>query len=338
MKNALFAIMLLALFTVGHPTKADALVLPDPMTYALNYGDFYSYSLPVLAYFYDRDVEAVGTGPSNPYYIASTPGHIKDSIVLLTGASGTGVNTNFDGMDNAYPTPNSSGISTFSTATTPDPDPLLTNDVMSTWDSSIASLQAYLGGDSPLFYFNNNQTNSGDSEDQTLWVFAQIKLWDSDTGADPIYFDLVSHFGDGSGAGEFGGDPANYNSPGEWDDSPTTLDYYVLSGGQTCLDAFDAPQACDGTEVAGPFNHNLGADQVAYAVFAPELDEFLMNWTMASAYDMFSMDIRMHSLNNGYEQAFIFPRSVVPSIPEPSTWLLMGLGLGALAFARKFRN
>src|SRR4030042_6563174 len=53
----------------------------------VTYGDGNSYSLPVLALLYDA-INGGGTGPGNPYYIASGVGQIKDLTVIGTGASG----------------------------------------------------------------------------------------------------------------------------------------------------------------------------------------------------------------------------------------------------------
>lgn len=131
---AFFAIAVL----LGTPAVSKAVTLPPAGSYALTYGDFYSYSLPVLAYFYDRDVESLGTGPGNPYYVPSSPGHLADSVVIATGSNGNVVH-NYPGMDDAYETPNKSSADSFSTATTSDPDPVLANDQADAWDASIQS-------------------------------------------------------------------------------------------------------------------------------------------------------------------------------------------------------
>lgn len=329
MRKSISGLIVFVFLCVACPGGAGAITLPDPTQNAMLYGDFYSYSLPILAYMYDEEFGG-GVGPGNPFYVKSTPGHISSSIVIATGASGVGVNTNYAGMDNAYPTPNSSGIPTFSTGTTADPGftgPMPTNNP-DTWDTTIAALLGYLEGDYPVFMFNNNQEKS----EQNLWAYGQIRLWDSGGAAAPVLYDLVSPNGDGTGI--FGGDPYTYVSPSyanpAWQPGPMD---YVFSGGAVCLGASGSPVACGSPEaVAGPFDHNLGADQVAYAIFSPELNAFLQDWSETSSYDMISVDLRMHSLNSGYEQAFILPgQSGEYPVPEPASAVMMLLGM-ACAF------
>lgn len=142
-------------------SSAQALVLPNPMTSAYQYGDFYSYSLPILAYQYDSK----NVGPGSPYYIASSPGQIANTIVVATKSK----ETNFNGMDNAYLTPNGSGSTSFSTGSEPNPGQLGTvpGNQTGTWDSTIAAFKSYLNGTSPVFMFNNNETKekNGSGED-----------------------------------------------------------------------------------------------------------------------------------------------------------------------------
>ncbi|HYP67248.1 MAG TPA: hypothetical protein VEP67_03235, partial [Thiobacillaceae bacterium] len=80
----------------------------------VTYGDGNSYALALNAFIYDH-FQGGGTGPGNPFYVNSSPGQIQNLIVNATGSSGTGVTTNFTGMDNAYPTPSGKNGAAFFT-------------------------------------------------------------------------------------------------------------------------------------------------------------------------------------------------------------------------------
>lgn len=323
-------VLLVFVLGLGLNTAESAPVYPDPTTNAVLYGDAYSYSLPILAFGYDAAFGG-GVGPGNPFYIASSPGQISDFVVIATKSS----ETNFTGMDNAYPTPNSKGVPEFSTGTTPDPDPTFPGDQAGTWDATLTALTGFLadpdtGALSKLvFYFNNNQTNSGSAADQTLYAWGRITISDLEGELDPLYFDFTN-------GGIPGGDPTTYTSTG----AEPILSDYVLSGGQVCLDLDGGGGivSCDDPAADELFNHNLGANQAAYALIFPEVDAGLSGW-MADGYDTMNIDVRMHSLNNGYEQIFILPGYAEippPVIPEPSTLLLFGSGLAALGlFVRR---
>jgi hypothetical protein len=347
MKRYILTLLIIVGMIIGaRPERAEALILPDPEVYAMTYGDFYSYSLPVLAYLYFQETGTGETSPQNPYYVQSGPGQIKDSVVLATGITGKDAVTNPVGMENAYETPNYAPTDTsvtgeFYTATATDPANNGTlADSRNAWDANIASMVNYLGGGSPIFFFNNNQIKGSGAEYEDLWVFAQIKVWSS---SDPLvyeYFDLVSNPNTNTGEGTIGGDPEAYDSPSNTDDTWTPdKEYdYVLSGGKACIDGGGSPVSCGDINAVAEFDHNLGADNAAYAVIVPELNDLLADWDENSPYDMFSMEINMYDLNNGYEQVFMLPGTVLSSVPEPSTWLLLGLGLLGLPLARRMRR
>lgn len=344
----------------------------------VQYGDAQSYSLPVLA------IQDNCTTPGCTFYVPSGVGHIKGLTVLGTGATGKDVVTNFDGMDNAYSTPNGTNSAPYwspSATTYQGTTGIVQNNGTNTWDTSLSALQSYLAGESMVFFFNNNQTSSGGAYDQSLAAWAQISIKNAAGQVIGIY-DL-SNRGTTAGVGgayktvvEGGGgvllgDVTNYTSSGA---GPVTGDRsstdYVLSGGQLCLDSSGQVLVnCNTPGAQAPINHNLGANQAAYALLFPELNAQLdglfssLSSSALANYTM-SVDIRLgcdpatlggaagpicegsltdgygRNLNSGYEQIFISTqRDVTASqLPEPAAVTLVGLALFAAGWARRQRR
>lgn len=322
------------------------------------YGNTNVYDLPILAYQYDL-ANGGGTGPGNPYYVTSTPGAIKDLVVIYTGASGTGVQTNAQGFENSYLTPSGSepvfastngAINVVAPAGTKD----IKTQFDSTWDANLYYLKNFLNGGNALFLFNNNETNS----DPNLAIWA--KLWITDVSGN-VYNNRHLYLSNenqvyGTGGTPLG-DATTYN-PGDVQpavDRNTFKTDYVLSGSQICLDKTTGQTAPCGANTV-TINNNLGANQVAYAGDVPLLDTWLAA-LFGSDDDVlkgFSLHLQLNlgcdpawnnanncanlAIDNGYEQLFLAStNSSFINVPEPDSIALLGIGLLGLAGWRRRR-
>ena len=338
----------------------------------IQYGDAQSYSLPVLA------LQAGCTTPGCEFYVASSPGAIKGLTVLGTGASGQDLNTNFVGMEDAYETPSGVSGATFWRPSAATYTNVSTNGdsvnplgrTATTWDSSLLALKTYLAGEAMIFFFNNNQVNSGGTALQSLAAWAQITVKNA-AGTIIGTYDLTNRSttaslggsyltGAEGGGGALLGSVGGYLSGGGGPVAGTNASTdYVLSGGALCLLGTDLVN-CATPGASAPINHNLGANQAAYALLFPELNLqlaglFGLSDATLASFTM-SVDVRLgcdpgvaggdtsvtctggpygRNLNNGYEQIFISKASDVVNVPEPGTMMLLGLALLGLAGVRR---
>jgi len=360
-------------------TTCDSLNLPTATAQnSVTFGDTISYSLPILGIDYK-----------------SGPGQISSCVVIATGSSGTPETTNPAGFDNAYPTPSGTGGLPYFSTGNPATPPASRNNVFAgqsptTWDMQVGALKTFLGaGNVPIFMFNLNQVNSGDAENQQLFVWAQVVVKDAAGNVVSPYFYLSAE-NNNTGLANFGipgGDPTTFvgtqtaatntyplgsDASGFPSGIPcdngvdpscgTSGQFMVQAQGQVCLDGpvgVGVPVPCSGPHVGNPINQNLGADDVAFADFLPELDALLAS---LDPTDVIQIDLRMgcnpaqvgpflgtpsaqngltacplgSPLNNGFEQVFIIAGSVPGSVPEPSTLLVFAFGLIALgAYSRR---
>lgn len=328
MKRLLSALGLLATSWVAAPVQAT-MVFPAPSPpVALPYNDFFVYSLPIMQYFY-----------GSVWHIPSTPGHIQNGIVLATGASGSPVNTNFAGMDNAHQTPSGSGGPTcFATTqglsgcsvTEPGQEGgNFAGDSDDSWDIQLSALTNYLNGDDLVVFFNHNEENSQDGAEQSLLIWAHVVIEDLD----------------GGGTLDFWLSNGNENA------EPYANNDWVVATGQACMtpDGTAVDPTCTNPDAQSPnirFNHNLGADEAAFAVVFAGAENNPYDW-LTSGYDVMHVDWYMDDLTNGYEQAFILngfrfcaPQDplCVPTIAEPQSLLLLATGLLGFAFwVRRWR-
>jgi PEP-CTERM motif-containing protein len=317
------AAVFLALAGIAHQASAAG----DPLNFDIatlqtagafvTYGDGQSYALQV-------DCTQTGqTGTGCIWYVQSSTGQIKNLVV--NGAhSGGGVFDNaFDGsMDNAYEFPESpnnpndsqladwfirtGGQTITSGATTvtfgsPDPGgadewtgaatPTGTADRGTTWDTQLSALMDYTDNKDPVFFFVNNQTNSGDSVNQELAGWARLWITNDATGEvlgvweftnDDSPYAVVP-----DGGGVPGGDVGAYTvGAGVLGTDPDVVDNtntdYVLSGGRVCFDQQGAAPAlgdpiveCGSANDDYSVDNNLGDNQAAYALFFPEMNALI---------------------------------------------------------------
>ncbi|KAF0235269.1 MAG: hypothetical protein FD177_23 [Desulfovibrionaceae bacterium] len=318
------------------PSFAAVFTLPDSSTNSFLYGSFNSYSLPILAFQYDVAHPGTGVGPGTPYYVTSTPGAIQDHIVVMTGANGSSVKTNFAGMDDAFAASGPSSP-TFSMTSGNEPTNTFAGDQTGSWDSTIAAFKSFLGTtggvqNSPIFMFNNNQEGTA----QNLKAWGQIWFEDSQH----VYQNLVFDFTNTPSGGLPGGNGASYTTPFPTGYVPLGTDY-VLSGGAIALDAQGNAVPPSPGPVVTTINHNLGANQAAYALISTQINSFLAS-SLSDQYETMHLRLYMNELNNGAEQLFIMAGMVdTPPVatPEPGTMLLMGVGvLGAAFMSRRMRK
>lgn len=309
-----------------------AITLPAPGNgLSLQNGDFQVYSLPFLDNLFGG------------FSVDSTPGQIKDGIVIFTGANGNPVTTNFAGMDNAFETPSGAGDPNYflmgdpAVAKFADPSggPTSGTDFANRWDADVSAVRSFLsqqGGGDLVLFFNLNDTNGRGtaldfSQDQLGW--AQFDLIDADGILPTRTFYLSSQddrFGVSTPTDELAAGLAasalgapNPNTTSNPDgtanqgagDTDTDIDpQWTYIHGIITVDAsnnflhFGPVQPTDPAG-ASTINQNLGADEAAFAIFNQELSDLIND--PLSGYETLSIDARLSRINNGYEQLFILP-------------------------------
>jgi hypothetical protein len=291
-----------------------------PNAYYTTYGDAQVYSLGTLQYIWCREQSGFTkncAGPSGtPYDVASSLGQIAKDVVIATKVKETNVNN----IETSYQTPNNAaGINYFST--TSGADPVGTGagylDRAGSWDASVEALLGALGGNLPVFMFNNNQLDA--SVNLAVWG----RIWVTTNGSEAIvdnqnyyvinqrekdkplaYLDPVLQHSAGG---------IDFNEPGgatPWLTYSNTITEpfvgnqdstdYVLAGSDYCVhNTTFLPIDCSDANSSPPIKNNLGANEVAYAVVFRELNDWLAGLTLAQqALYTVHVDLRLGCQNS----------------------------------------
>lgn len=149
------------------------------------------------------------------YYIDSSPGKIKDDIVIASSPASAKDNGDIGAnIDDAFDTPNAGGSELFAMMSAYEPAPAFAGDniqqagtmlsnpdnldidgdgngdgnldgELSLWDITTSELTSFLNGDDLLFFFNLNETGANDELDsgQDMLAWLRVYLTNSSTGA-----------------------------------------------------------------------------------------------------------------------------------------------------------
>jgi hypothetical protein len=286
--------------------------------------------------------------------VPSSPGQIRDAVVVGTGAGGTFYNNGTQAMDTPYSTPTGqSGSPYFQTGNAVSaPDPGGANqflgDGLNSWDTTISALNTSMSNQPAVFYFNLNETGASNvlsGTDLLIWV--KLTLGNSTTGATRDFYLAGNPF---DPAGSANGKNLSIASGGPdptivTNDNLSNLDpRWTYLHGDICVNGttFIDYGACGAGAPAGSqtINQDLGANQAAFAAYNSVLDGILQNGGCdgsGNCYDELHIDWRMSSLDNGYEQLFI-ASTATQLVPEPSSVALFAAGLAGLGWLVRRRQ
>ena len=345
----------------GGAALASPILTSDPVlsSYTLQYGDFQVVSLQ----FADD-----GTN-SNNYYVQSSPGQLRQDIVVGTHAGGTFYNNNLTTMDNPSDTEDKNFPGYFATGdAVSSPDPAggsAAGDAANSWDITTAALRQYFidsgtPGANAVFYFNLNENGVDDKLSGTdLLIWAKVTI-SGPTVSDEVFYLAGNPFDPtvgGPGAGTGPGANLNGRNLSALNGAPDpTLSYpdiasgapydpddarWTVVHGDICVDGstFLHYGKCDGRvgETAGAHNvnQNLGADQAAFAAYNLQLAADINNPLFTTMH----IQWQMAAEDNGYEQLFILASGATQVlVPEPGTVALFGAGLIGLGGYRLRRR
>jgi hypothetical protein len=255
-----------------------------------------------------------------------------------------------------------------------DPDTVVTGEVSgdisgingggataTAWDIGLQALIDVLTIDGVrhdmLVFFDNNQ--EGSTEEQNILVSALVCVRDAQKQLADICFELV----DENGTNVTSNDdfPNNLNNNVDPSAFQTTLNYGdplatdtstalyppggpVLANGTFCVDntskevvQFDVDSANDCQANSTFINNNLGSNVVEFIAGIPELNA-QMESLLAQGYDLVSVQMLFTNQNDGFEDVFILAGAPRITVPEPSTVLLLSLGILGLGIMSRRRK
>ena len=326
------ALLLFSLLSMASNSMA-ILSLPDPtQTYdgiyvAWAHDDFWSYSAKFLDLLQDGGYISTDYGE---YQFPTGSGGLD--VILYTGAGG--IDNQGVGPGNAYyfedPTYDSGGARTYFDGWWGQSDqnndgtteavhgPVTVGQVL----EYLQAMDPY--STIPAFYLDLNQTG----KNLDMWFSGQVMLIDPDTG-DVVHVWAFDTNPQGSGT------IGDNDWPGFGQDGDYDPDYPGIAIGLY-------PQTGTSGTLYNP-NHSKGSGKPDYITFAPSMDLsqydsdllFVTEFHMGTSVDM-NGDGKVDgkdwgALNNGYEEIFLTALKGVPQVPEPTSLLLLGLGLLGLA-------